>query len=827
MNPKKLLVVLSSILLPLTLLIFFIVVYVKAPDSITPSVNQPQKQLFVVGQKQDEKQINVQANTLPQFAIKLASEKFKNMWVAHAAEREKLVAGGITNAKGDITLKVDTQFDDKQKQMIVTPRTENRFKPGLYMLDVKVKTYTGEDITVTQNFTWGVLALNTNKGFYMKGDDVSIGMAVLDDFGTTKCIAKDGKIVFGTAKLWLTVTSPSGKVEEFSTDDGNIIGSKTCADRSFTNIPDFSTQTKALEPGRYTMHIKAQNYLGTNEMDSFFTVRDFAPYTIERVQYPMRIYPRFNYPVKIKVAANRDFSGTVYDTVPTNFQIFDVSDHGEIADYDKMKTIEWQVDWKKGETHVLSYTIKFPYISPEFYLVGPFKIGQFSEGQEWQIASDSIFTLVQEAHNTATTGTSLTATLSVDATPGNLLILICARDQNTTINTPSGYTRRYRYTSNAPRLSHFDRLVPATPAISTGTCSFSSNGSIATTFLEFSGNSSSGYFDKVAGPSRSTTTCNTGAHQSTGSNITPTNPDELLVSGFVSTAGNLTVTAHNTITGASSNGFTDTETSAGQGFSDANASYDSGWGEAVNNPATTQHDTATFSGAASSCTQGVVAYNAAITISQGSYQFFENTNSANPTTVFGGTATENSTITLNQPNYPFRLRMLLDVDSATGSLGVDAGDFILQYAALPSSGNCADGTYAQVLDPSGGTPISFNPNSTPASGDPISATANDPSDTATYTTVLENYFEDTNIGVLLYDDISNDQNAIANNQAGLFDFSLIDNSDDSTSVTYCLKITDASGNDLAAYRNYPRVTTIPLDVNIRGGSTINGGTTIH
>ena len=105
----------------------------------------------------------------------------------------------------------------------------------------------------------------------------------------------------------------------------------------------------------------------------------------------MRIYPRFNYPVKIKVTANRDFSGSVFDTVPSNFQIFDISDSGSSSEYGKIKAIEWQVDWKKGESHILSYTIKFPYISPEFYLIGPLKVGEFSEGQEWQIASDSIF----------------------------------------------------------------------------------------------------------------------------------------------------------------------------------------------------------------------------------------------------------------------------------------------------------------------------------------------------------------------------------------------------------------------------------------------------
>lgn len=823
MKLKKAISIVSLISIPLVIIGFFAFLAYRSPDTVKLSVNPQQKQLYVVGQTDSDTPLNVSASTLPQFAIKLAEEKFRNMWTAHAAEREEMVKSEVSNAKGDTSLKVDTKFDVNNKQLILTPQTENKFKPGLYKLNVKVKTYTGDDITVTQDFTWGVLAINTNKGFYQKGDTVNIGMAVLDDFGLTKCIAKNGKIVFGTAKILLTIQGPSGKIEKLSTDDGTITGSKTCSDRSYTNLPDFIAQTKAEETGKYAMHIEAESFLGTRSMDSYFDVRDYAPYTIERVQYPMRIYPRFLYDVKIKVVANRDYSGTVYDVVPSNFEISNISNGGNENNDNPYKSIEWQVNWTKGQTYILSYTIHFPRISPEFYLVGPFKIGQFSEGHEWQIASDSIFTLVQEAHNTATSGTSLTASFISDATPGNLLVLICLRDQNTTINTPSGWTRRYRYTSNAPRLSHFDRITPASPAISSGSCSFSSSGSIAVELLEFSGNSTSGYFDKVAGPTRSTS-CNTGAHQSTGSNITPTNPDELLVSAFVSTAGNLTVTAHNAITGAGSTGFADT---IGTGFHDANASYAAGWGEAVNNPVVVQHDVATFSGAATACTQGVVAYNAAITISQGSYRFFENTDALIPTTIFGGTTAVNTPITLNQPNYPFRLRMLLDVDSATGSLGIDAGDWILQYAALPSSGNCADGIYSQVLDPPSGTPIAFNPNPSIASGNPISSSGLDPGDTPTYTTVMENYFEDINVGVLAYDDISNDQNAIANNQAGLFDLSLIDNSDDSVSTTYCLKLTDPSGNDLAAYRNYPEVTTIPLGVNIRSGSTIRSGTTIN
>lgn len=824
MNVRFLVFSLFIVFIPLAIFIYIIAFAKNAPDSPKISFSPLETKLYTIGESGNADIFNVLATTLPKFGIILRDNKFSELWKAHAEERKKMISGEVSNVNMEKGLPVTTEFDEKTQQVIVTPLAQNKVKPGLYTLNIKVKTYKGEEQEITQDFTWGVLAVNTNKGMYKPGDTVSIGMAVLDDQGKTKCIAKEHTITAGTAKVWLSIISPSGNEEKFSTEDETIKGSSECIDRNKTYIPDFLANTKVTEEGKYILKMDAETIRGRRNIESYFIVKNTSNYDIERVQYPMRIYPRSLYPVVINVTANEDYEGIVYDKVPESFTITNVSDYGLTRKSGVVQSIEWNVNWKKGRTYQLKYTIKFPPVTPEFYLVGPFTIGSFHEGREWQVASDSIFLLVQEAHSTATTGTSLTATFSLSATPGNLLILICARDQNTTINTPSGYTRRYRYTSNSPRLSHFDRIVPASPAISTGTCSFSSNGSIATTFLEFSGNSSSGYFDKVAGPTRATT-CNTGAHQSTGSTITPTNPDELLVSAFVSTAGNLSVSSHKAITGVGSSGFTDTDSAGQDGFSDANASYSSGWGEAVNNPVVAQNDVATFSGAATACTQGVVAYNAQITVSQGSYQFFDNTDSVNPTTVFSGTATENSPITLNNPNQQFRLRMLLDIDSTTGSLGKGSGDWILNYGILPASGDCADATYSPVATSSA---IAYNVNPSTAGQllPNISATANDPSDTPTYTTVLENYIElylDDNADA----DVINNQNAIANNQAGLFDFSLVDATDDAQSYTYCLKITDPEGGDLAAYRNYPKVTTIINDVVIRGGSTIRGGTDIR
>jgi hypothetical protein len=793
------------------------------PDAIKPSLNSLQKQLYVVGQSTSEEPINVQASVQPQFSLKLAEEKFKNLWTAHASERRNLVNSEIVNLKGDRNLKVETEFNDKSKQLMVTPLTENKFKPGLYTLNVKIKTYTGEEETITQDFTWGVLAINTNKGFYIRGDKVEIGMAVLDNYGITKCIAGD-KVVFGTAKLRLTITSPSGKKEYFSTDDKTIIGSKTCSDRSFTNIPDFLANTTANESGRYQMHIEALTFLGTHAMDSYFNVRDFAPYTIERVQYPMRIYPRFDYPVKIKFVANRDFSGSVYDVVPSNFDISQISDHGEIIEEKPYKAIEWQVNWTKGNTYYLQYSIHFPPVSPEFYLVGPIKIGDFSEGREWQIASDSLFTLVQEVNNTQTGSANISATFATGVTSGNLLIMNCMRTSATSWGTIASWTREFRNTSSTPRIAQYYRVVSAgTAGSDTFTCSStSSSGELAIDLMEFSGNATTSVADKTV-TVRTGRTCNTSSN--TTNSLTPTNPDELLVAAFANGTSGRTVLSHTTTAGTGY-GFLDSDVNGGSnGFSGSTGSYDSSYAEAINTPPVAATDFAQFSGSGT-CTNGMAAYNPTVTVSQGSYQFFDNIDSLTPSTTFNNGATAvNTPITLNNPNQQFRLRILLDVDSATGaSFPADTGDFVLQFATLPLTGNCADGVYSPVSTSSA---IAYNVNPSQAGKllPPITASASDPADVG-YTTRLQNYVE-----LYISDnpdaDVRNKQLSISNNQAGLWDLSLVDASDDSTSVTYCLALFDSGLNPLDSYHNYPKVTTIPLDVNIRGGSILNSGTTIQ
>ncbi|HVZ12412.1 MAG TPA: hypothetical protein VG965_05260 [Patescibacteria group bacterium] len=747
----------------------------------------------------------LRASMLPEFIFNLVGEKFNNLWTAHAAERTDLVSARLVNAKGDIDAKTKVEFDEQNKYLVVLPYKENKLKPGLYTLTVTVKSSSG-DVTTTQDFSWGVMAINTNKSVYTVGERVEIGMAVLGDYGNTKCIA-NGKITFNTAKVWLTVTSPSGVLQKFSTDEQTIHGSPACGDRTVTNSPDFFAELNADQPGTYTIHMEAEHIFGKRQMDYAFRVESSSPdFDLERTTYPTRIYPKVNYPVQVTIKANRDYSGLVRDFVPKNFQILQISNLGIVSNSNDAQQIQWQVNWKKGQVYTLSYTIHFPPIAPELYLIGPFTIGEFKEDHQWKIASDSIFQFIQESHHAAS-GTSVSTTFADPIGQSHLVLKICYRTTSSSFSSQSGWTTAYN-NSSGPRIYMFYRVAPAGMS-QTVTCSTTSSGVIAVQALEFSGNSTSSVRDQRNRLNNSST-CNSGTHQNTNSNLTPGNPDVLVVSAFSATSTR-TVTDHLN--------YADTST----GFNGSSGTFDSSWSEIVNNPPSATQDAITYSAGGGTCDNLQVSFNPSISVSQGGYRFFENADNVNPG---GPLAGQGVSLTFTKLHNAFRLRILLEIDSPSGSIiDIDSGDWQLEYAEMPQGGDCSQGVYNPVDTVANGTPIAFNSN--PNSGGNnahISSSGSDPVD-AGYTNIpedyIENWLDDSS------EDITNDQSVLSNNRAGLFDFSLIDNTDGSHSHTYCLAVFNGDGSNLDAYKNYPTITTPQTDVLLQSGTTITGGTSLQ
>jgi hypothetical protein len=308
----------------------------------------------------------------------------------------------------------------KSGQFTLTPQKTDNWKPGLYELDVTAKESFIFTRDLTQNFSWGVLALNTNKSRYLPEETVELAFGILDERGHTLC----------DADLSLEITAPGGRTEVLSRENGKIKQSGECRGDSVTKLPDYLATYTTRGKGQYQMVLTGTNANGTHTISDYFIVEEFVPFEIERTSFPTRVYPMSPYTVELTVIAREDYKGTVQDRVPKAFYIDRISDNGTISQdepstasvsaaileqdakaykdipelsklmYDPVSTnaalldktpnpITWTVDWKAGETYTLSYRIHFPKVSPEFFLIGPFQIGEFAEARQWQVANDA------------------------------------------------------------------------------------------------------------------------------------------------------------------------------------------------------------------------------------------------------------------------------------------------------------------------------------------------------------------------------------------------------------------------------------------------------
>ena len=248
---------------------------------------------------------------------------------------------------------------------------ENDFKPGKYSLKVMAEK-DGQILgTQEKEFTWGVLAINFNKSIYSLEDkQVYVQMAVLNDKGNTLC----------DADLEMTIISPEGNMEYFSTDNGNIKYSGECRGDSYVEVPDYFAYYQLpswqAEIGEYIVELTAYTYNGTRTIVDFFQVRETVLFDIERIG-PTRIYPPADYQVSFVIKANQDFQGEMIERMPESFRILN-SESKVLNDFEILnsndqneKQIVWQVEFKKGETYQFSYQFNAPNISPYLFLLGP------------------------------------------------------------------------------------------------------------------------------------------------------------------------------------------------------------------------------------------------------------------------------------------------------------------------------------------------------------------------------------------------------------------------------------------------------------------------
>lgn len=206
--------------------------------------------------------------------------------------------------KGKVKLPITRKRAGNVVELAIEPPVG--FIPGKYT--VTVTDSFGDE--TTENFLWGVLAINTSKSIYTKDEPVDVAIAVLDNAGHMVC----------DADVSLVVDHPSGQKTTLSTQDATIVVNKECKTHDVTDKPDYGAHLTASELGLHTMTLTAVTRNGTHTITDSFRVAESVPFSVERRE-ATRIYPKNTYPVRLVIQANTDFTGTVVESVPREFTI--------------------------------------------------------------------------------------------------------------------------------------------------------------------------------------------------------------------------------------------------------------------------------------------------------------------------------------------------------------------------------------------------------------------------------------------------------------------------------------------------------------------------
>jgi hypothetical protein len=248
---------------------------------------------------------------------------------------------------------------------------------------------TPADNTQEQDFTCGVLALNTHKSIYLPDETAFIGIAVLDNEGHMIC----------DADVTLTITDPSNIETVLSTGNGLINVSPQCCVYGVTNLPDYYTNYTVGGVGTYVMRLTAVTADGTKSITDDFTVQNSVDFDVAR-DGATRIYPSVPYVMNFTIKANKNYTGLIREYVPASFVITqqDGLTVTTVGDTDT-KILTWNKNLVEGETYNIYYEFDAPDVSPYLFTLGALEIGNFKEIRQWQIASDATATYYFNAND--------------------------------------------------------------------------------------------------------------------------------------------------------------------------------------------------------------------------------------------------------------------------------------------------------------------------------------------------------------------------------------------------------------------------------------------
>ncbi len=181
----------------------------------------------------------------PEFELSLKEEGLAGI-TGMAVTDQADIKASVVDVEGKLTSIKPEIIKQEGKVKIKLPK-QRSFRAGLYKLKIEYK-----DEIIEQNFTWGVLAINTHKSIYLENELANIGIAVLDNQGHMVC----------DADVILEITDPDG-VKTILTTPNDIIVTEACYIYDITERPDYYTNYIVNSEGTYLINLTATTYDGT------------------------------------------------------------------------------------------------------------------------------------------------------------------------------------------------------------------------------------------------------------------------------------------------------------------------------------------------------------------------------------------------------------------------------------------------------------------------------------------------------------------------------------------------------------------------------------
>lgn len=344
--------------------------------------------------KRDENPIfNLRYNSQRNFIIRGLRQMFGRELVSVESVEVRHRSFGLLGIEPELTVTKDGLLtieipDDSLKNM----------RPGEYEI---IMTFNegGREFTDSFDFQWGILTMNPNKSEYQVGETAQISIGALTPNGHTIC----------EAALDLYVTDGAGIISRYEVNP-----SGQCNGNNVVAVPDFSAAVPVTESGVYELYLErlddAGKVLGYTT-DTFNAVLNQA-ISIERTG-PTRIYPPAPYPMTLTVSTTASFVGTLTETVPASFGVYDTDAY--IVSDGVWQTLTWDISILGEGTESVSYRFDAPDISPYLFTLGPARLDTeqevqreivhasstkietvreitnvFIEHRRWQIASDAV-----------------------------------------------------------------------------------------------------------------------------------------------------------------------------------------------------------------------------------------------------------------------------------------------------------------------------------------------------------------------------------------------------------------------------------------------------